>query len=1049
MRTKEKNITPILNNPYEEPKWHYDVTLEGNLDYSRILEGRRPYAANLTVMPNPSLVKSLFSAEDIPLEDENANFINGIRKIVKEWREQNYPKVTRASRDLLTYWFLNPERELSKSLFFCQREAIETAIYLNEVAPRDPNLGRSILHELDMRRETISDKYEDILPRTAFKMATGTGKTVVMAMLILYHYINKKENPQDTRFADHFLIVAPGITIRDRLGVLYIDESGKSTYDKLDYYHQRELIPEKYARLLGGLNSVITITNYHQFEPKVYTGKKLSPFDGKLKYEDGEMVKQKDKEEFTSVLSRMLGKNMKGKRIVVINDEAHHCYLPKDVNTKKKSEEEQETDEENQKAMVWYEGLRQMKRLGYKVQEVYDLSATPYYLKGSGYTPYSLFPWVVSDFGLVDAIESGLVKIPFLPAMDSSHDLDEPKLRNIYQHISRELPKKGQRKAKKEAKESGEERPVGEKAPNLPSLLNLALEQFVEDYKDYDKGVRQDNEAVKNLFTAPPVFIVVCNNTTVSKEVFKYMAGYETVDSEGNTVYVDGHFDIFSNYRNGMPVKRQPSLLIDSIAIDEAGSIVDDDFKKVFADEIQQFKKEYAILHGSGSADSLSDGDVLREVVNSVGKQGKLGQDIRLVVSVSMLTEGWDANTVTHICGVRAFGSQLLCEQVAGRALRRQSYELVPYDKDGSEIEQKNLKKYKKENIVWKFPPEYAHIIGVPFKTFKGGGAGTPPPQKPKTVIKALGERKDLEITFPNVVGYRSENVMGHIEADYTNEPKFKLNFTQIPEETILSTPIGEDVKVLKKDYRDLRDAQVVYVLTQRLIQQYYTDHEKGREFQLFGQLKRIVEKWYDSQVEIIGGDGSKEIRRLVIFWNQKETATSIYEGIRRANTDKEKIKAILNYYNPTGSTKYVFGATSKEVYPTIKSHINFVVADTDSWEQIAAKTLEELPQVVRYVKNHFLDFKIPYLVGAAEHTYVPDFIAVVRTKSNKEVNLIIEISGLSNDRPGHKDFKRKYANDFWLPAANNLETYGIWDFVEVSDIDNIKAILINKINSL
>lgn len=579
--------------------------------------------------------------------------------------------------------------------------------------------------------------------------------------------------------------------------------------------------------------------------------------------------------------------------------------------------------------------------------------------------------------------------------------------------------------------------------------MNLALEQFVEDYKDYDKGVRQDNEAVKNLFTAPPVFIVVCNNTTVSKEVFKYMAGYETVDSEGNTVYVDGHFDIFSNYRNGMPVKRQPSLLIDSIAIDEAGSIVDDDFKKVFADEIQQFKKEYAILHGSGSADSLSDGDVLREVVNSVGKQGKLGQDIRLVVSVSMLTEGWDANTVTHICGVRAFGSQLLCEQVAGRALRRQSYELVPYDKDGSEIEQKNLKKYKKENIVWKFPPEYAHIIGVPFKTFKGGGAGTPPPQKPKTVIKALGERKDLEITFPNVVGYRSENVMGHIEADYTNEPKFKLNFTQIPEETILSTPIGEDVKVLKKDYRDLRDAQVVYVLTQRLIQQYYTDHEKGREFQLFGQLKRIVEKWYDSQVEIIGGDGSKEIRRLVIFWNQKETATSIYEGIRRANTDKEKIKAILNYYNPTGSTKYVFGATSKEVYPTIKSHINFVVADTDSWEQIAAKTLEELPQVVRYVKNHFLDFKIPYLVGAAEHTYVPDFIAVVRTKSNKEVNLIIEISGLSNDRLGHKDFKRKYANDFWLPAANNLETYGIWDFVEVSDIDNIKAILINKINSL
>lgn len=553
-------------------------------------------------------------------------------------------------------------------------------------------------------------------------------------------------------------------------------------------------------------------------------------------------------------------------------------------------------------------------------------------------------------------------------------------MRNIYQHISKELPKKGQRKRKKEAKESGEEQTLGEKAPNLPSLLNLALEQFVKDYEDYDKGIRQNDEAARNLFTAPPVFIVVCNNTTVSKEVFKYMAGYETVDSKGNTVYVDGHFEIFSNYRNGVPVKRQPSLLIDSITIDEAGSIIDDDFKKVFADEIQQFKKEYAILHGSGSADSLSDGDILREVVNSVGKQGKLGQDIRLVVSVSMLTEGWDANTVTHICGVRAFGSQLLCEQVAGRALRRQSYNLVPYDKDGNEIELKNIKKYKKENIVWKFPPEYAHIIGVPFKTFKGGGAGTPPPQKPKTVIRALEDRKQYEIKFPNIVGYRSENTIGRIGADYTGEPKFKLNFTQIPEETILATPIGEEIKVLKKDYRELRDAQVVYVLTQRLIQQYYTDYDKGREFQLFGQLKRVVEKWYYTQVEIIGGDGSKEIRRLIIFWNQKETATSIYEGIRRANTNKEQIKAILNYYNPSGSTKYVFGATSKEVYPTKKSHVNYVVADTDSWEQIAAKTLEELPEVKSYVKNHFLDFKIPYLVGAIEHMYVPDFIAVVMT---------------------------------------------------------------------
>lgn len=201
--------------------------------------------------------------------------------------------------------------------------------------------------------------------------------------------------------------------------------------------------------------------------------------------------------------------------------------------------------------------------------------------------------------------------------------------------------------------------------------------------------------------------------------------------------------------------------------------------------------------------------------------------------------------------------------------------------------------------------------------------------------------------------------------------------------------------------------------------------------------------------MEVIGGDGSPEMRRLVLFWNQKETAASIYEGIRRANADKEKIKAILSYYNPTGSTRHVFGATSKAVYPTLKSHVNFVVADTGSWEQIAAKTLEELPQVARYVKNHFLDFKIPYLIGAVEHAYVPDFIAVVKAGGGREVNLIIEISGMADDRLGHKDYKRKYVRHFWLPAANNLAQYGAWDFVEVTDIDNIKATLTNKINSL
>ncbi len=1039
--------SPILNNPYEEPRWHYSADLEGNLDYNKILDGRRLYTASLGIAPNRPQ-NGLFSHDDLSEDTPNAQFINSLRSEVKGWRENGYPHVTRITRELLNFWFCNPDRQNFQRLFFCQREAVETAVYLNEAADFDPNTGRYLLRQLEERQQTVHNDFAYILPRTAFKMATGTGKTVVMAMLILYNYLNKREYVQDTRFADHFLLVTPGITIRDRLGVLFIDEnSAKARFEEsvTDYYHKRGLIPRNYEPRLGGLNACITIINYHQFEPKQYQGKKQSPLDGKLVYKSGEgMVKQQDKEEYTAVISRILGRMPKSKRILVINDEAHHCYLPKPYDN---SVSKEETDE-NQKAMVWYEGIRQMKLLGYKVQHVYDLSATPYYLKGSGYPEYSLFPWVVSDFGLVEAIESGLVKIPFLPSSDDTIGLSDPVLRNIYEHISSELPKKGQKAKKAEDKKNG--RDLSESAPNLPALLNTAIDQFVRDYEDYERGAREEGETAKDLFSTPPVFIVVCNNTSVSKEVFKMMAGYESVDAEGNTIYVPGRYDVFSNYKDGMPLKKQPALLIDSAAIEDAGSVVSDEFKRIYSTEIEQFKRDYATLHGAGSADQLTDGDILREVVNSVGKPQTLGAHIRLVVSVSMLTEGWDANTVTHVCGVRAFGSQLLCEQVAGRALRRRSYELLPYNLSGEEIEEKDIHRYKPENIVWKFPPEYAHIIGVPFKTFKGGG-GVTPPTNPKTQIFAMDERKAMEILFPNITGYRSQTADGCITADFTNVPKFRLNFNEVPTQTTLSSAVdGERNVVLKSDYRELRDAQVVYELTRWLINLKYTDKENGRQFQLFSALKKMVEQWYDSQVEVIGGDGSQELRRLAVFWRPTDVVSSIYEGVRAATQGEERITAMLHYYNPEGSSRYVHGATAKEVYPTQKSHVNYVVADTDSWEQICAKTLEQMPQVECYVKNSFLGFNIPYIDGTQEHNYQPDFIARVRGgKSGETVSLIIEISGFSNDRTSHKDLKRYYTTQYWLPAANNLQTYGRWDFIEVNDIDNIRALLTEKIKQL
>ncbi len=1040
------NRSPILNNPYEEPRYYYDTDADGNLNYEKRMEGRRPYKSEVNIATiHGNQQTTLFAGSDFyNSDDPDAVFINTMRQEVKKWRNEGYPRATRITRELLNFWFNNPDRQIDKKLFFCQREAVETAVYLNEIADLDPNMGRSLLHSLQLRQQTMSADINSVLPRTAFKMATGTGKTVVMAMLILYHYINKKEYPQDTRFADHFLIVAPGITIRDRLGVLRPNKdslSRQGSRDSQDYYTLRYLIPDSHQHWSNGLSSCINITNYHTLERKALQGKKASPFDGKKGGSDG-------LEDYSNMLSRVLGKNMKSKRFIVINDEAHHCYLPRG----NKKADEDSGEDENPKAKNWFEGLRQMKLHDYHINNIYDLSATPYYLNGSGYEAYSLFPWVVSDFGLVDAIESGLVKIPFLPTYDNSQDLTEPKLKNIYEHCKKDLPKKGVKAQRKADKENGKTASEQTPAPKLPVLLTMALDQFVKDYEKYDKGDRTKGEAGINLFSTPPVFIVVCNNTAVSNEVYKYIAGFPSKDAKGNEIYIKGHWDVFSNYdEKNLPKKKPPTLLIDSGAIEDASGTIDQDFKKIFASEIADFKREYVKLKGAGEIDKIPDSEILREVVNTVGKQGKLGGHIRCVVSVSMLTEGWDANTVTHVCGVRAFGSQLLCEQVAGRALRRMDYTLRKYDAITGEELPQDTKRTK--DVVEKFPPEYAHIIGVPFKNFKGGI--TTPPTGPGTgiIIKALKERKHLEINFPNIESYRSDTPDGKLTADFNGTPKFSLRFDEIPTETVLGNPlqdVEENNVILKSNYQDLRDNEVIYELTRRLLNRYYFSRENGRQFHLFGALKRIVQQWYDTQVEIIGGDDDpKLMRRLVIFWNEEKTSANIYEGIRQANKQDERITAVLNYYNPEGSTRFVFGKTSKPVFATKKSHVNYVVADTDSWEQIAAKSLEEMDSVVCYVKNSFLGFTIPYFIDGEEHLYTPDFIAKVETSSGDVANLIIEISGFSDNRTGHKDAKRYYTEKYWLPAANNLEKYGCWHFVEITDIANIKQSLTSKINSL
>lgn len=991
---------PILNGPYDEPSKHYRTLTDGSLDYNTKVKGRRPYDPS-TNTPIPVKQGSQGSLIDQTSFQDGLNnhLINLVRREVSQWRESNYesPSPTRITKELLNFWFNNPERHAVKKLFFAQREAVETAIWLNEVADKT-GVGKSVLSRISEANSVSEDLPQFNLPRIGFKMATGTGKTVVMAMLILYHYFNRKEYRNDTRFADYFLLVAPGVTIRDRLGVLFVDTQTANINESKDYYRERGLVPQNLQSELANLNARLVITNYHAFELRNIQGNKKSPFDGKIGV-DGK--KQEAKEDASLMLKRVLGKFRRDSRLLVINDEAHHCYLPKS-----RGKNEGDAKDENARAAVWISGIAELSKK-FSLKNVYDLSATPYFLSGSGYEPYSIFPWVVSDFGLIEAIESGLVKIPFLPESDTTQSIEMPKLRNLYEHVRDELPKKGKKK----------EEYFGE--PKLPALIKNALDQFVSHYK-------KELGSIEDLYKIPPVFIVVCNNTNVSSEIYKYIAGYDIHDEDGNITDVKpGHFDILSNYDSitRKPLRKPPTLLIDSSALEDSDQ-VSDEFKSIFATEIDLFKKEYRITHPDKSVDSITDGTILREVLNTVGKPGRLGAHIRCVVSVNMLTEGWDANTVTHIMGVRAFGSQLLCEQVAGRALRRKSYFL---DKDG------------------KFPPEYAHIIGVPFKMFKGGSTVIGPSVE-TTRIYALEEKQKYEIKFPQLIGYRVESGEKDILADFSNVKAYEIDGAKYPAATNMGSAfLDQTEKLTLEQVSQRRKQELVYTITKYMLDHYYRDDDGNTQFQKFTQLKNIVDYWVNHKTRCIGD----AFVNMLFYEDPKAVCDHVMLGIHAEQRKHDKVMPIFNHYNKFGSTKYVNGNTSKPVFKTKKSHVNYAVADTDSWEQIAAKSFEEMDEVISYVKNSFLGFHIPYTALGKDRQYLPDFILSVKTKRNI-MNLIVEISGFSAK---DKEEKKQYVYNRWLPAVNNvLDKYSMnrWHFVEISgDIKDIKSQLREEIKKI
>jgi type III restriction enzyme len=979
---------PILCKPYVEPTahWVYD-TRTGEASQ---LDGRRPasywYQTQKTGTAQTTLA---FMAEE---ERDDLPLINLLREDVKRWRAANYEGATPVSKQLLAHWW-NPDR--TRRLFFCQLEAVETIIYLREILaagkkPRwSPKLTIDDYHRLCNGEKplfvtetrlslfpSLIDKPNepDLAPlmRYGCKMATGSGKTVVMAMLIAWAFCNRGRVPGDDRFPSAALVVCPNLTIKERLQVLRPDNKENTYYDEFD------LVPSQLRPLLN--DGKVMITNWHQFLPE-------SPHsEGGKSY----AVVDKGEESPEAFSKRILGELYDWAPIMVLNDEAHHAYRPALVGDNEQLTAAERAEREE--ATVWISGLDKINQ-ACGIRYCVDLSATPFYLQGSGYIEGSPFPWLVSDFGLVDAIESGIVKIPRLPVSDTT-GRPEPKYFTLWKYINDRL-------------QPGERLPGGKPKPNV--VWREAEDALITLAGQWKERFQYIQDASPGKEKAPPVMIIVCDNTDIAELFFKQISGEESVEvveqmendeeesprkkkrAKKKTVYGTGRlFPVYFSNRDGF----LPTLRIDSKLLSEAESENPNESRKDIAES-------------------------LREIVATVGKTGKPGEQVRCVVSVQMLTEGWDANNVTHILGLRAFGSQLLCEQVVGRGLRRMDYTVDP--ETGFLTE------------------EYVDVYGVPFSVIPFRGRETKkqaPEDKPKNHVHAMEERKLFEIRFPVVEGYAFALKRNLIRADISRMEPLTLEPADTPTAVFVKPQVG-----YKFGYPGAGNG---FDFSEQDRQAYYlSNHLQTIKFEIARQVVLAITSG-------IGNVGAKTklqsrhqifpqvfslvdeyVKRKVNFHgcHECELGLETYVGriverlIAAIEPDEEAgeppLLPILNRYKPIGSTKEVNFKTTRRCFPTSRSHINQVVADTATWEQSAAFRLEQAKMI--YARNDHMEFIIPYEYLGVSHSYVPDFL--VRLSQN--LTLILEIKGYEDeqDRAKHQAAKR------WVSAVNNWGQLGQWFF--------------------
>jgi len=1010
---------PVLSSPYEEPREHWTYR-EGIPNRT---PGRRPASYYYTTQTlGGTAQKDLFAEEqrvDLPL-------VNRLRADVGRWRQSNYRGASRVTTELMAWW---RREDRPRRLFFCQLEAAETLIYLLELRLQrltsrtgfqrfelsDDDLNHLLQGELPAFEEirglagtllthpSLIDRPADadLLPllRLGCKMATGSGKTVVMAMLIAWAFCNRGRNPASTAFPRGVLVCCPNLTVKERLQVLRPDMAG-------NYYDEFEIVPGKYREFLT--TGRVLVTNWHVFAPR-------SPHrEGDASFR----VVDKGEETNDAFALNRLGELASRLPILVMNDEGHHCWRPKAASEEEtalkglSAEEKEVLEQEEEEARVWLAGLDRINNgglIGPKkpcILATVDLSATPFHLAASGHSAGSPFPWLVSDFGLVDAIESGIVKIPRLPVKDDTENKDDagrpdPKYFRLWKHVCDALPP-GQ------FKQNGKPKPEAVYKEAQGALLTLAA-QWKKRFDDV-KAAKPTEEAI------PPVLIVVCDNTEIAEVFFREISGErveEVVVKEGKKAgetakhTVHGESAVlaeFANTESGRYTIHIDSRMLNKLDVEE----------------------------GSNKDKAAED---LRQVIATVGKRGRPGEHVRCVVSVSMLTEGWDASNVTHILGVRAFDSQLLCEQVVGRGLRRMNY--------------------SPDRETGRLRPEHVDVYGIPFSLipFKSQPKEDDPEEQIRNHVFAVPEKKHFEMRLPMVESYVYALRQDGIRCDVESLEGFTVDQEPTAVFVVPTRGYNEDPsRVRTADweeqdrtafYETVHFQSILFRLTQMILDQ-LVQGSQGDEKEkawvrlqarhlVFPQLYRTVSEYVERKVTFKPGVDKRE---LALRRYAEKLVTQIRDNILPAAAASETpLLPILNSFNPYVSTRTVDYTTTRPVVPLTKSHLNAaaIYSKEEGW---AIDLFEDWDPVEAFAPNERrIGLAIPYEYQDIQRQYVPDFIVRMRDGSagpekRPGRTVLIEIKGYGGEMHDVNLVQAKTAAARkWVAALNNLGQFGKWEF--------------------